>query len=179
MKFISGETIIDSTKKYIEVQYNKLDDVWKSMLNEYVQGCTCFSNYLELTEFILDSSESHYPDLYNCDERFLHNKYLDNVEVNGKTYMMFACWITFGDFCPYIPNLSIFNDIPCFAYYEFVDQTNTNGTVGANMKAEKMYSCEIDKDDYPEWVNIMKKSDILKLVPKTTGVLYKGNIEGR
>ena len=64
MKFISGETIIDSTKKYVEVQYNKLDDMWKNMLNEYVQGCTCFSNYLELTEFnrqiakqILDDAE--------------------------------------------------------------------------------------------------------------------------
>ncbi len=37
MKFVSEKTIIDSTKKYIEVQYNKLDDNWKNTLNEYVQ----------------------------------------------------------------------------------------------------------------------------------------------
>ena len=179
MKFVSGKTIIDSTKKYVEVQYNKLDDKWKNMLNEYVQDCTCYSNYLELTEFVLDSAEIHYPDLYNCNERFLKSKYLDKVIVNSKTFMMFACWVTFGDIFPYMPNFYFFNDIPCFAFYEFVDNTNTDGTVGFSMKADKMYSCEIDKDDYPEWVNIMGKRDLLKLVPKTTGILYKGNIEGR
>ena len=177
MKFISEETIIDSTKKYIEVQYNKLDDQCKNMLDEYVQGSTCFSNYLELTEYVLDSSEIHYPDLYNCDERFLHSKYLNKVVVNSKTYMMFACLVTFGDIFPYMPNFYFFNDIPCFAFYEFVDQTNTNGTVGSNMEADKMYSCEIDKDDYPKWVNIMGKRDLSKLVPKTAKILYKGNIE--
>ena len=180
MKFISGETIIDSTKKYVEVCYNKLGDKERNILDEYVRNCTSFSKYPELTEeCIFNSSEIHYPDLYNCDEHFLHSKYLDTVVVNGKSYMMFACWVTFGDFCPYVSGLYFFGDIPCFAYYEFVDQTNTNGTVGANMKAEKMYSCEIDKDDYPKWVNIMGKRDLLKLVPKTARILYKGNIEGR
>ena len=40
-----------------------------------------------------------------------------------------------------------------------------------------MYSCEIDEDDYPEWVNIMKKSDILKLITKKIQSIYEGNIE--
>ena len=168
MKYVSGKTIIDITKKYVKVHYNKLGDSEKSMLDEYVESFTGFSDHVELTEFLLNSSETHYPDLYNCDEQFLHNKYLDEVVLNDKSYMKFACWVTFGDFCPHMPNLYFLEDIPCFAYYEFVDQTNTDGTVGANMKADKMYSYEIDKDDYPEWVNIMKKSDIAKLVPKKT-----------
>ena len=74
MKFISGETIIDITKKYVEVYYNKLGDGEKNMLDIYVESCTSFSNYLELTEFILNSSEIHYPDLYNCDEQFFCKK---------------------------------------------------------------------------------------------------------
>ena len=177
MKFISGEAISVVTEKYIKTYYKKLNDDKKNMLNEYVEAFTGFSSYPEFIEYLFYSSECHYPDLYNCDEEFLHNKYLREVIVNGKTYMMFACWVTFGDFCPHMPNLYFLEDIPCFAYYEFVDQTNANGTVGANMKADKIYSCEIDKDDYPEWVNIMKTSDILKLIPKKILSLYEGNIE--
>ena len=157
MKFISEETILDSSEKYIETYYN-LDDYFRNQIIECLK-------------------ESHYPDLYNCDERFLHSKYLNKVVVNGKSYMMFACWVTFDDFCSCIPDMFSLDDVPCFAYYEFVDQTNTNGTVGSNMEADKMYSCEIDKDDYPEWVNIMGKRDLSKLVPKTAKILYKGNIE--
>ena len=177
MKFVSGKTITDTTKKYVEVQYNKLGDAEKSILNEYVSNCTDFSDYLGLTEYLFNIADTHYPDLYRCGEEFLHNKFLKEVVVNGKSYMMFACWVWFGDLCPCIRGLYIFEDIPCFAFYEFVDQTNTDDTVGANMKADKMYSCEIDKEDYPEWVNIMKKSDILKLIPKGTRSLYKGDIE--
>ena len=177
MNFVSGETIADISKKYVEVCYNKLGDDEKSMTDMYVSSCTGFSNYPELAEYVFDSSEIHYPDLYNCNEQFLHNKYLRKVVVNGKTYMMFVCWVTFVDICPCIPNFDFLEDVPCLAYYEFVDQTNANGTVGANMRADKMYGYEIEKKDYPEWVNIMKKSVILKLVPKGTRSLYNGNIK--
>ena len=177
MKFISGEAISEITKKYVKTHYKKLGSVEKSMLDEYVVSFTGFSNHVELTEFLLNSSEIRYPDLYNCDEQFLHNKYLREVVINGKSYMQFACWVTFGDFCPHMPNLYFLEDVPCFAYYEFVDETNSDGTVGFSMKADKMYSCEIDKDDYPEWVNIMKKSDILKLITKKIQSIYEGEIE--
>ncbi len=168
MKYVSGETIIDITKKYVEVYYNKLGNKEKNILDKDVEDFTGFSNYLELIEYLFNSSDTHYPDLYNCDEGFIHSDFLAQVVVNGKPYSMYACWVTFGGFCPYISNLYFMAVVPCFAYYEFVEQTNTDGTVGSNMKAEKMYSYEIKKVDYPEWVNIMKKSDILKLVPKKT-----------